>query len=53
MLKEKCVEINLSSNIVMSEVSFEDMTTLEEAVTPALGGLCGFGCGGAICGLWC
>jgi|GEM_PF-6347293 len=37
----------------MKEVDLDSLVTLEETVTPALGALCGFGCVGGVCGLWC
>ncbi len=53
MLNEMKLEATKSNNIVMTEIELDEMNTLEETVTPALGGLCGLGCGGAVCGIWC
>ena len=41
------------NEIVMKEVEITETEALEETITPALGGVCGLGCGGAICGFWC
>lgn len=40
-------------DVVLKEIQFDDQKILEETLTPALGGVCGIGCGGAACGLWC
>lgn len=45
---------NKDENILeMNEVEFDGIECLEDTNIPALGGLCGIGCVGAICGLWC
>lgn len=41
------------SQIVLSEVELDEKDIMEETMAPALGGFCGLGCGGAICGFWC
>ena len=41
------------NEIVMKEVEITETEALEETITPELGGLCGLGCGGAVCGIWC
>lgn len=42
-----------TENVVLKEIKMDDQKVLEETLTPALGGVCGIGCGGAICGFWC
>jgi hypothetical protein len=46
---------NLTENDItdMKEINLNEIENLEETITPALGGVCGIGCGGAVCGLWC
>lgn len=39
--------------VVMNEVELDEKDIMEETMTPALGGVCGLGCGGALCGFWC
>jgi len=41
------------AEFVMNEVRLDKKEVMEETLTPALGGFCGIGCGGAVCGLWC
>lgn len=42
-----------TKEIVMQEIALDETEIMEEPLMPALGGLCGIGCGGAVCGLWC
>ena len=39
--------------IMFYEVELNDIEVMEENVTPALGGLCGLGCVGTVCGVFC
>ena len=44
---------NSKNELVVEEVELNDPNIMEETLTPALGGVCGLGWGGAICGFWC